>query len=111
MGYLIDSNNLLRLAVRRLKRRGERLCILSQNLAEFRRTRILERRFELLPDGPDVHRGWRRLLVSRGVSGVQVYDAHIAAAMQVHGVENILTFRVRDFVRYPDVTPVHPTDA
>lgn len=145
MAYLLDSNGLLRLAYRphpehlvarlavsRLKRRGERLCLLSQNIAEFwsvctrppsarggfglsiaeadRRARLLERRFELLPDGPEIHREWRRLLVSCAVSGSQVHDARIAAAMRVHGIGHILTFNVSDFRRYPGIVPVHPRD-
>jgi predicted nucleic acid-binding protein len=43
-----------------------------------------------------------------GVSGVQVHDARLVAAMRVHGVKRILTFNERDFARYADVEAVHP---
>jgi predicted nucleic acid-binding protein len=43
-----------------------------------------------------------------GVSGVQVHDARLVAAMRVHGVKSILTFNDRDFTRYTDIDAVHP---
>jgi predicted nucleic acid-binding protein len=46
--------------------------------------------------------------VSHNVSGVQVHDARLAAAMRVHGIERVLTFNERDFARYPDIQAVHP---
>jgi len=42
------------------------------------------------------------------VSGVQVHDARLAAAMRVHGVKRILTFNDRDFARYADMEAIHP---
>lgn len=42
------------------------------------------------------------------VSGIKVHDARIVAAMIVHRVENILTFDLEDFKRYPEVVVVHP---
>lgn len=105
------------------------LCYTSQNLAEFwnactrpvdrngygltpqeadRRARILESRLRLLPDSIETHQEWRRLLVSHNVSGAQVHDARLAAAMRVHGVRRILTFNVDDFRRYTDIEALHP---
>ena len=46
--------------------------------------------------------------VSHNVSGVQVHDARLAAAMRVHGIQRVLTFNARDFARYPDIQAVHP---
>jgi predicted nucleic acid-binding protein len=51
---------------------------------------------------------WRKILVSHNVSGVQVHDAHLVAAMLVHGVKRILTFNDKDFTRYPEIEAVHP---
>jgi predicted nucleic acid-binding protein len=51
---------------------------------------------------------WRRLIVAHGISGIQVYDTRLVAAMQVHGVPRILTFNDRDFARYDGVDAVHP---
>lgn len=42
------------------------------------------------------------------VSGIKVHDARIVAAMIVHRVENILTFDLEDFKRYPEFVVVHP---
>src|SRR5438270_6960291 len=95
-----------------LARRGAIFCYTSQNLGEFwnactrpanrngygltpeetdRRARIFESRLRLLPDNPLIHPEWRRLLVSLGISGAQVHDARLVAAMKVHGVRRILT--------------------
>jgi predicted nucleic acid-binding protein len=121
---------LVRNAVRTLWTRGDRLCFTSQVLGEFwnvctrpqtarggfgltvaetdRRVRRLERRFLLLPDTPDVHKAWRALLVAHSVTGVQVHDTRLVAAMQVYGVTQLLTFNVADFVRFPDITALDP---
>jgi predicted nucleic acid-binding protein len=112
-----------------LLRQGAALCYTSQNVAEFwntctrpterngyglspqdadRTARFFEDRLRLLPENPAVHEEWRRLLVAHGVSGVQVHDARLVAAMRVHRIKRILTFNDRDFVRYTDIEAVHP---
>ena len=104
-------------------------CFTSQNLGEFWNvlTRPLDRNgygfspieadikakeveteFRFLPDSQAVHNEWRRLLVDYRVSGVQVHDARLVAAMRVHGVERILTFNTKDFARYDEIEAVHP---
>lgn len=120
----------VREAVRRLRASGDELCILPQNVVEFwsvatrppsarggfgmtpreadHQTRLMERLFPLLPDTPAVHAEWRRLVVEVGVSGVQVHDARIAAALRVHGVARLLTFNAKDFARYSGFTAVDP---
>lgn len=111
----------IRAAVRKLRASGHRLRATPQNFVEFwnvatrpterngfglvsakadRLLRFVERLFPLLPDSPAVYTEWRRLVVSFGVSGVQVYDARLVAAMRVHGVTHILTLNTSDFVRY-----------
>jgi len=108
---------------------GGVLCYTSQNVAEFwntctrpldqngfglspqetdRRARAFEDKLRFLPDSAAVHEEWRALLVSHKVSGVQVHDARLAAAMRVHGFKRVLTFNQRDFARYPDIQAVHP---
>jgi predicted nucleic acid-binding protein len=105
------------------------LCYTSQNVAEFwnactrpvdrngyglspqdtdRRAKFFEEKLRLLPDSLAVHEEWRTLLVTSGVSGVQVHDARLVAAMHVHSVERILTFNEKDFTRYTDIQAVHP---
>jgi len=73
-----------------------------------RRAGLFEDKLRFLPDGLAVHQEWRRLLVTHNVSGVQVHDARLVAAMRVHGVKRILTFNEKDFARYPDIEALHP---
>ena len=116
-------------AVDSLIRTGALPCYASQNLGEFwnvltrpldrngfglapaeadRRARIIEDQIPMLPDDPAVHLVWRKLLVAHAISGVQVHDARIAAAMHVHGVKRILTFNTKDFARFEDIEAIHP---
>jgi len=119
-----------RRAVLKLEAEGETVCYLPQNVVEFwnvltrpasarggfgptltqadRKTRLLERLFTLLPDTPEVHAEWRKLVVQVGVSGVQVHDARIAACLRVHGVTRLLTFNTKDFARYSGFAAVDP---
>ena len=123
---------LIRSTLRTLFSRSEPLYFTSQNLVEFwnvstrpatarggfglsvvethRRARLIERLFTLLPDTPDIHAEWRRLVVNHSVSGVQVHDARLAAAMNVYGLSNLLTLNTADFARFPGITAVHPQD-
>ncbi len=73
-----------------------------------RRARLIERHYLLLADSLAVHTEWRRLLIAHSVSGVQVHDARLVAAMNVHGVANLLTFNVADFARYQGIVARHP---
>lgn len=111
-------------AIRKLKNSGDEIYILPQNCVEFwnvftrptsrngfgfsvpeanHSLRLVERIFPLLTDDARVHRQWRRLVLSFGVSGVQVHDARIVAAMLVHQVTHILTFNTSDFARYSGI--------
>ena len=122
----------IRTAVRKLRTGGHKLRATPQNFVEFwnvatrpterngfglvpatadRLLRLVERLFPLLADSPAIYTEWRRLVVSFGVSGVQVHDARIVAAMSVHGVTHILTFNTTDFVRYGTrgIVAVDPT--
>lgn len=104
-------------------------CYTTQNLAEFwnactrpvtrngygltpaeadRRARLFEEKLRLLPDSLAVHQEWRRILVSANISGVQVHDARLVAAMRIYGVARLLTFNYRDFSRYDGIEAVDP---
>jgi len=82
------------------------LCYTPQNVAEFwnactrpvdrngyglspqdadHTARFFEERLRLLPDGLALHEEWRRMLVTHGVSGVQVHDARLVAHACVRG--------------------------
>ncbi|MEW6496822.1 MAG: type II toxin-antitoxin system VapC family toxin [Cyanobacteriota bacterium] len=122
----------LRAAVRKLRRDGHTLQVTSQNCVEFwnvatrpkdkngfgltpteaeRLLRLIERLFPLLPDTSTLYSEWRRLVIAFSVSGVQVHDARLVAAMKVNGVTHILTFNTPDFVRYASegIVAVNPT--
>ena len=123
---------ILRAAVRKLRLDGHKLQVTPQNCVEFwnvatrpttrngfgltpaeadRLLRLIERLFPLLPDVPTVYSEWRRLVIAFSVSGVQVHDARLVAAMKSNGVTNILTFNTADFVRYASegIVAVDPT--
>ena len=114
-------HQIVRLAVRKLRTNGHQLQAVSQNFAEFwnastrpidrngfgltpleadRHLRHIEQLFPLLLDSPAVYPEWRRLVVNYDVSGSQVHDARLVAAMISHGVTHILTFNTADFARY-----------
>jgi predicted nucleic acid-binding protein len=63
----------------------------------------LERIFSLLPDRPEIYQTWKHLVRQHRVVGSKVHDARLVAAMQVHGIERLLTFNADDFVRFPIV--------
>ena len=108
-------------AVHKLWQDGHELQTTSQNFAEFWNVSTrsadrngfgltpdetdellqgLEQSFPLLPDLPSAYPEWRRFVVNYGVSGVQVHDARLVAAMISHDVTHILTFNIQDFTRY-----------
>jgi len=118
-------------ALERLIFSGAILCYTSQNVSEFWnactrpanrngfgltpaeaniRAREFELQLRLLPDSELIHFEWRKMLVDYAISGVQVHDARLAAAMRVHGISRILTFNAKDFRRFPDVQAVLPQD-
>jgi predicted nucleic acid-binding protein len=109
--------------------RGADLFYTSQNLAEFwnvctrpaarngfgfsvpeadERARLIEAQLSFAPDSEATHREWRRIVVAKSVSGVQVHDARLVAAMHVHRIENLLTLNVQDFLRYEDIVVLSP---
>ena len=117
-------------ALARLAEGGAVLYYTHQNIAEFwnvatrpvdrngfglkvadveHETRVIEKGMVLLPDSEAVYHEWRRLGFAHSVSGVQVHDARLAAAMRVHGVTHLLTLNPDDFKRYTDLTAVHPS--
>jgi predicted nucleic acid-binding protein len=128
-----DSFHLtVRQAVRNLRGRHEKIYTASQNLAEFwnvctrptkarggygldiaettHRVKVIERLITTLDDSPKIHQEWKRLVVAYSVMGVQVYDARLVAAMNVYGIQNIITLNLSDFARYSGINPIHPKD-
>lgn len=123
--YRADPNHTVVLsAIKKLKANGDEIQILPQTCVEFwnvctrptsrngfglnvqqtnHSLRLIERIFPLLPDDENVHQEWRKLVVRFGVSGVQVHDARITAAMIVHQITHILTCNTSDFTRYSSI--------
>jgi predicted nucleic acid-binding protein len=133
LSRLVKSNDpefpLARSATHALKARGDLLFFIPQNIVEFwnvcthpqnrngyglspteadERAQRVERVFTLLPDNERIHPEWRRIVLAYSVSGAQVHDARLIAAMYVHGVTHLLTFNDRDFTRYAGITVAHP---
>jgi predicted nucleic acid-binding protein len=116
-------------AVGILRTRNETLNVTPQNLMEFwavatrptsenglgmtvenaaAELAAFQRLFTLLPETAMVFQEWERLVTTHQVSGKNTHDAHIAAAMNVYGINRILTLNVQDFIRYSNISPVHP---
>ena len=68
----------------------------------------LEEFCSILVESIDVYTEWKRLVRVYAVSGVQVHDARLVAAMNVHGVGRMLTFNAEDFTRYREIQTIVP---
>lgn len=112
-----------------LATRRDELHLLAQNLIEFwavatrpiinnglglsiAHTEVevsrLKNLFALVPDTPDVFSEWERIVRQYQVSGKQVHDARLVAAMKVHSLQNLLTFNDGDFKRFSEIVVVNP---
>ena len=119
----------VRTALHALRARGTRLCFTSQNLVEFwnvctrpadqngfglsiaetnRRAQVIESTLVLLPDNPQIHEEWRRLVITHSGLGTKVHNARLVASMQVYGVTHLLTLDERDFSRFSNINVLHP---
>ncbi|MTJ46428.1 type II toxin-antitoxin system VapC family toxin [Dolichospermum sp. UHCC 0259] len=142
MKYLVDTNILLRLvqknspmhldtqrAIVTLKKQGEFLCIIPQNIIEFwavatrpldknglglsitqaeEESEKLKKIFILELDTPQIFTEWESLVIKYQVMGKKVHDARLAAAMVAHNITHLLTFNVEDFKRFSDIVVVDP---
>ncbi len=118
-------------ALERLLEQGKELHIVAQNLIELWvvATRPVEQNglgmttatvavelarirsmFVLLPENSAIYPVWESLVVRHQVSGKPAHDARLVAAMQVHGITDILTFDKSGFSRYPGIEVVHPAE-
>ena len=116
-------------AVGILRTRNEALNVVAQNLIEFwavatrplaanglgmtiemvtKELIALRRLFSLLPEQGAIFEEWERLVTTHRVSGRNVHDTRLVAAMKLHGLKRILTFNVADFTRYPDIEVIQP---
>ncbi len=119
-----------RRALAGLRKQGEELCIIPQNLIEFwaaatrplaenglgltvdeaaREIKKLKRLFKLLFDLPVIFAEWENLVIQYRVAGKPTHDARLVAAMKAHNLTHILTFNISDFKRFAGITVVDPT--
>jgi len=110
---------------------GHELFVIGQNLIEFwavatrpessnglalsiadtaAHLTTFQQTFTILPDTPEIFLEWQRLVEAHSVSGRQVHDARLVAAMLAHEVTHLLTFNDADFKRYTEITTVNPHD-
>lgn len=118
-------------AVGTLRAQDETLHITPQNLIEFwavatrpasenglgmtvemaaGELAAFQRLFSLLPETALIFQEWERLVTTHQVSGKNTHDAHLVAAMNVHGITRILTFNGQDFTRYSNILAVNPAN-
>jgi len=118
-------------AIAVLRARGDELFLVPQVLYEFwvvatrpldengfgntpeevvSRLSELERSFQLGLDPPDLFAAWERLVAENAVTGKAAHDARLVASMEKAGLEAILTFNVRHFVRYRHVSVLAPQE-
>jgi predicted nucleic acid-binding protein len=116
-------------AVKNLLAASEDVCVFNQSLIEFwnaatrdisinglgvspvqadAELKRIESMLIILPDHPDIYAEWRKLVVIHSVSGKQVHDTRIAAAMKVFGISQILTFNAKDFKRFQNISIIDP---
>jgi predicted nucleic acid-binding protein len=107
---------------------GEDVYFTPQNIAEFwnvvtrqidknglgfdaatarREVDLIEQLLTILPDKPEMYEEWKRLVITHSVLGVKVHDARLVAAMNVHGIQTLLTFNPADFTRF-ESDLIHP---
>jgi predicted nucleic acid-binding protein len=66
--------------------------------------------FRLLLDERGVFSHWRDLVSSHDVKGKTAHDARLVAAMQRHGVTNLMSFNKPDFTRFPAIHVYTPAE-
>jgi len=118
-------------AINVLVTNSDDICVIPQNIIEFcnvatrwadqnglgfthQQTRAevekIEKLFRLIPDTPAIYDEWKRLVFTHQVSGKQVHDARIAAAMNTQGISHLLTFNKDDFKRFTGIVAVSPAE-
>ena len=66
--------------------------------------------FPSFPDSAAIYPEWERLVIQHSVSGKNAHDARYVAAMNVHGITNILTYNKRHFTRFSGINPLLPAE-
>jgi len=115
-------------ALHSLRGRNEALVVTQQNIVEFwavtsrplaanglgwgtdrvrEEVASLRELFSELPELP-LQTAWEGLVQRYRVTGKNVHDARLVAAMLVNDVRQILTFNAKDFARYSEIRALDP---
>lgn len=118
-------------AITELRKQGAKLHLVAQNLYEYwvvatrpvadngfglsahdatHELKRLRNLYMVLADSPAVLDEWELLVTSLGVMGKNAHDARLVAAMKVHGISHLLTFNLKDFERYAQITVQTPSE-
>ena len=116
-------------AIITLRQQGEEICLVPQNLIEFwavatrpmtsnglgltineteYEVKKFKRLFTVYDDIPNIFAEWENLVLKHNVSGKNVHDTRLVAAMLTHNITHLLTFNVKDFKRFNEITTVDP---
>lgn len=116
-------------AIDSLRERGETMSVAVQNIIEFwvvatrpirhnglelssdravREIAGFKRLFEVLTESGEILPEWERLVNAYGVTGKNAHDARLVAAMNVNGIDKILTFNTADFRRFREIRVLDP---
>ncbi len=66
--------------------------------------------YRILLDERGVYELWESLVMTHQVKGKPAHDARLVAAMQQHQVTKLLTFNVKDFDRFPEISVYSPQE-
>jgi predicted nucleic acid-binding protein len=118
-----------RRAVITLRQQGEEICLVPQNLIEFwavatrpmtsnglgltidetaYEIKKFKRLFTVYDDIPNIFAEWENLVLKHNVSGKNVHDTRLVAAMLTHNITHLLTFNIKDFKRFTEIIAVDP---
>jgi predicted nucleic acid-binding protein len=118
-------------ALVKLRVDGEQLALVAQNLYEFWAVATrpvadnglglsvtqaaleisqFRRYFTIYGDIPSILHEWESLVTTLGVMGKNAHDARVVAAMNQHGIQNMMTYNIRDFQRYAGILLHTPQD-
>ena len=118
-------------AIKKLSDKKHQIYLLPQNIIEFcsvstrpkinnglgltvketlERVKKFENFFGVLSEDSAIFARWKILVEKHEVKGKNVHDARIAASIQFHQIEHLLTFNVDDFKRFDGFNIVHPKD-
>jgi len=66
--------------------------------------------FRLLRDERGVFGYWRELVMNNDVKGKNAHDARLVAAIQRHGITDLLSFNKSDFGRFAAINAFTPAE-